>query len=288
MWSRRSSRLGSAFVAVWLMLAAPALADHDPDHNCGGDANVGGGGGEAEGECEDAGGGPAPECDPESNTIAYYDAPPDHLELDYIAFILRNAPPEDMMWAAAYNCADVYLGGPHLVPDPDWPDIQAARDLARARVTPALPIPSVSPSEAVVKVPTWLWVDGAYWQPASASASQGAVAVRVESRPVRVTWDLDEGVRVCEGPGIPWSEEAQEAYEAQPESSRGRGNPACTFTFRHSSTVNEDGLYHAAVTVSWEFAWWLNGAAQGVFGSIDRTTNFDLRVGEIQALITEY
>ncbi|MDP8931367.1 MAG: hypothetical protein M3O70_23060 [Actinomycetota bacterium] len=190
--------------------------------------------------------------------------------------------------AAAYNCAGVYLGGPHLVADPEWVDIQAARDVAKARVTPPPPTPNVSPSEAVAKFPTWLWIDDAYWQPATATVSQGAVAVRVQARPVRVRWDLEEGVRVCEGPGIPWSREAHAAYEGQSEQTRGRGNPACTFTFVHSSTVTEDGVYHASVTVSWEFSWWLNGAAQGAFGTADRTTRFDLRVGEIQTLITEY
>lgn len=288
MWSRVSSRLGVGVALFWLAMPAVAGADHAPDHPCTGEADTRGGDGEASGECEGAGGGTTPECDPDSTTIAYYAGPPEDLLDTYILFGAQNTPPEGMTFAAAYNCAGRYLGGPHLVPDPDWPDIQGARDVARARVAPPLPTPSVSPSEAVVKLPTWLWVDALSWQPASATASQGAVTVRVDAQPVGVTWDLEEGSRTCEGPGIAWSEAAQQEYEAQPESTRGRGNPACTFTFQHSSTVNEDDLYHADVTVTWEFSWWLNGAPQGVFGSVDRTTTFDLRVGEIQALITDY
>jgi hypothetical protein len=289
MWSRRSW-VPLAVLAVTLLPAQAGWAHHHPDHTCTGDAGIGGGGGEAGGECDSSGGGggDAPECDPDSTDVAYYDEPPENRDDEYLAIYANSPPPEGYHYAGAYNCAGVYLGGPHLVPDPDWVDIQSARDLATVRVTPPLPAPNVSPSEAVVNFPTWLWVDDAYWQPTSATASQGAVTVRVDARPVRTTWELDEGAQVCKGPGIPWSEEAQADYERQPEATRGRGNPTCTYQFEHSSTVNEDGVYHAQVTVTWEFSWWLNGIAQGVFGMVDRTSDFDLRVGEIQALITNY
>lgn len=287
-WPHRRHVLALTLV-LGIALGTPALAAHDPDHSCDGDANIGGGGGEARGECESsAGSGGSSECDPESTAIAYYDDPPEDQHDQYLLIYLRSPPPEGMHYAAAYNCAGVHLGGPHLVPDPDWTDIRGARDAAQAIVTPALPEPQVSPGEAVVNFPTWLWVEDAYWQPASATASQGAVTVRVEARPVKVTWNLDEGTQVCDGPGIPWSDDAQQDYEAQPVGVRGRGNPACTFTFAHSSSVRDDGLYHATVTVTWEFAWWLNGIAQGVFGTVESTTPFDLKVGEIQALITDY
>lgn len=293
-WLRSSAPIAT-LIAV-LLHAGPGWAHHTPGHSCSGQAETRGGGGEAGGVCETTprGGGGSnvvPECDPYSRHIAYYDGPPGDPELQfgvYLRINLRDPPPEGMRWAGAYNCDGQYLGGPYLVADPEWADIGAARDLAKARVAPPLPVPNVSPSEAVVRTPTWLWVDDAAWQPVSATASQGAVTVRVDARPVRVTWDLEEGTRVCEGPGIAWSEEAQAAYDAQPEDTRGRGNPACTFTFRHSSTVTDDDVYHASVTVTWEFSWWLNGAAQGVFGSVERTSEFDLRVGEVQAVITDY
>ncbi len=283
--------LAVTLVATALLRPAPASGRHHPDHVCSGAASIGGGGGEAGAECapQPRSGGPAPKCDAKSREVAYYDDPPgEERAWTYARIDLRDPPPEGMRWAAAYNCGGVYLGGPYLVADPEWGNVQAARDAAKTRVTPPPPTPHVSPSNAVAKFPTWLWVEDVYWQPANASVSQGAVAVRVEARPVRVTWDLEEGRRVCEGPGIPWSQEAQDVYESQPEQTRGRGNPACTFTFLHSSTVTEDDVYHASVTVSWKFWWWLNGAAQGAFGTVDRTTNFDLRVGEIQTVITEY
>ena len=294
--SWRRSPLGALALVVPLLAAVSpaAWANHGPGHSCDGSAETRRGGGEAGGACEGAtgsgsGGGDAEvACDPTNAEIAYYDPdPPEERWLFYTRVAIRDPAPEGMAWMAGYNCAGRYVGGPYLVDDPEWADIRSARDVARARVQPPLPAPNVSPSEAVVRNPTWLWVEEGQWQPASASASQGAVTVRVEARPVKVTWDLQDGVRVCEGPGIPWSEEAQSDYEAQPESTRGRGNPACTFTFTNSSSTTDDGVYHATVTVTWEFSWWLNGTARGVFGAVERSSDFDLRVGEVEALITD-
>lgn len=296
MWSRRSCWLALFVATATLAVAPAAVAHHHPDHACSGGTNIGGGTGEAGAECDASpggGGAPAPECDPDSRDIAWYGDPPQDLsdeEADrWLTLMLRYGDvPEGKTWQAAFNCAGVYLGGPYLVDDPDWPAIEGIREEARARVTPPLPVPNVSPAETVVNLPTWLWVDEAEWQPAEATEIDGAVTVRVQARPVRVTWDLIEGTRTCDGPGIPWSRAAHDAYEAQPEDVRGRGNPACTFTFVHSSTTQPDDVYRASVTVAWEFSWWLNGTARGVFGTVDRTTDFDLRVGEIQALITDY
>lgn len=290
MWSPSSRGALLTLTAALLLTATPAAADHHPDHECDGDSNIRGGGGEAGGQCVSP---PPPPprlvaCDPEGEVVAYFGDPPVEQWETYLRLWADDPPPEGMKWAAAYNCADVYLGGPHLVPDPDWADLAEVRDRARARVVPALPTPNVSPPEAVVNTPAWLWVDDPPWATDSATATDGSVTVRVDARPVQVAWDLVEDTKVCDGPGIPWSSDAQTAYEQQPADVRGRGNPACTFTFVHSSSITDDGLYHGSVTVTWELSWWLNGVAQGTFGSVDRTTPFDLRVGEVQALITAY
>ena len=292
MWSCRRGSVLVATVVAAAAMATPAQAHHHPDHTCEGEAGVIGGGGTAEGECaiEDTGPGPdedAPaECDPDSGDVAYYDQPPEEFSDQYTDLALHIEIPEGMAYLAAFNCAGVYLGGPHLVPDVTGPDPDLLRDRARARIVPPLPAPEISPGEAVANVPTWLWVDPATWTAAVAVESVGGVTVEVEARPVSTSWDLGEGTRTCTGPGIAWSEQAQQAYDAQPAAERGTGNPACTFVFHNSSSTQPDGVHHAAVSVTWEFSWSLNGVAQGTFGSVDRRTDFDLRVGEIQGLIT--
>ena len=201
-------------------------------------------------------------------------------------------PPEGQTLAVRRDCNGELRSGLLWVPEPvaggagDDAGIFVAREQARARVEPATPAFRVSPEQAVVRFPTWLWLEPDYWQPTSASSTTpGGLTVSVEARPVQVTWDLDEGVRVCDGPGIAWSQPAHAAYEAQPETVRGAGNPACTFTFVNSSTVRPTGVYEASVRVAWEFSWSLDGVGRGVFGSVEVSETWPLRVGEIQTVI---
>jgi hypothetical protein len=202
-------------------------------------------------------------------------------------------PPEGQTAAVYRDCNGGLRSMVFWAPEPepggagDDDGIFVARQEARARVEPAVPVFAVSPEQAVVRFPTWLWLDEGYWQRASASSTTpGGVTVTVEAVPVQVTWDLDEGVRVCDGPGVPWSELADAAYELQPETVRGSGNPACTFTFVNASSTRESGVFDATVTVRWEFSWALNGADRGVFGSVEVSDSWELRVGEVQAVIT--
>lgn len=282
--------LAAVTLVAALSPAAPAFADQ----HCDEDATVGPDSGEARATCETptsaSAVGSGPVCDPNSRDVAYYANPPEDLdsrhEQHWMRTITRNPAPDGSKYRGAFNCDGRYLGGPHLVDDPQWMDVSGLRESATARVTPVAPSPNVSPTEPVVRFVSWLWVDDADWQVASDTQSDGSLAVRVEARPRQVTWDLVEGVRVCDGPGIPWSPGAHDDYETQPVNVRGAGNPACTFEFVHSSTTQPDGVYRASVTVTWEFAWWVDGVDRGVFGTHDATSEFDLRVGEIQALIT--
>jgi hypothetical protein len=202
-------------------------------------------------------------------------------------------PPEGFTVAVRRDCNGGLRSMVFYAPEPvpggavDDDGIFIARQEARARVEPSVPVFAVSPERAVVQFPTWLWLDASYWQPASASSTTpGGVTVTVEAVPVEVVWDLDEGVRTCDGPGVPWSELAHAAYELQPETARGSGNPACTFTFVNASSIRESGVFDASVTVRWEFSWSLDGADRGVFGSVEVSDAFELQVGEVQAVIT--
>jgi hypothetical protein len=202
-------------------------------------------------------------------------------------------PPEGQTAAVWRDCKGELRSTVFWAPEPvpgeagDDDGIFVARQQARARLEPAPPTFSVSPEQAVVQFTTWLWIDESYWQPATASASTpGGVSVTVEAVPVQVIWDLDEGVQVCDGPGIPWSTTADAAYELQPETVRGTGNPACTFTFVNASSTRASGVFDATVTVVWEFSWSLNGTDRGVFGTVEVSDAWELRVGEVQTVIT--
>ena len=287
------------------LLLVPSAASADP---CSGSADIHDRGGEAAAKCSGTGGGsPQPvgggggvvctewrAADPDAWWVSF-DIPdavmPGEQGSDTLHHVLR--PPEGQTLAVYRDCNGEVRSGLLLVPEPapggvgDADGIFVARQEARARVEPGLPVFAVSPEQAVVRFTTWLWLDEAYWQQASASSTTaGGVTVTVEAVPVQVIWDLDEGVRVCDGPGVPWSPLAEAAYELQPETVRGSGNPACTFTFVNASSTRESGVFDASVTVRWEFSWSLNGVGRGVFGSVEVSEDFDLRVGEVQAVIT--
>lgn len=294
---------------VLVVLPVPGVAAAAP---CAGSADIHDKGGEAAATCTTTDGDPAqpvgtgrdatgggvactPEraADPNAWTVSF--VPPQHATETYRDLNQqkwRDAP-EGFSLAVYVDCNGEYRSDLLWIPSPDpgsaddAEGIFVARAEARARVEPTVPVSAVSPEQAVVQFATWLWVDEAYWHPASATASTPAgIAVSVEARPVEATWDLDEGVRVCDGPGMAWSEAAQADYELQPESMRGAGNPACTFTFTDASSVRPSGVFDASVTVRWEFSWSLNGVDQGGFGSVEVSDSWELTVGEVQAVIT--
>jgi hypothetical protein len=290
--------------AVCLLASSAGAAAGD----CEAGSVIRGGGGEAGAECPGAGeatprpvggGGGGVACTEEraADSKAWwvsYDVPDEAIPGDATQQTFRSMHPPEGQTAAVYrDCNGDLRSMVFWAPEPepggagDEDGIFVARQEARARVEPAAPMFAVSPEQAVVQFTTWLWLEESYWQPASAAATTpGGVRVTVEAVPVQVTWDLDEGVRVCDGPGVPWSESADAAYELQPETVRGTGNPACTFTFVNSSSTRESGVFDATVTVRWEFSWTLNGVARGVFGSVEVSDSWELRVGEVQAVIT--
>ena len=293
----------AALVITTTLLPGSALASP-----CGGSADIHDRGGEAVAECPETGGGSTQPVgggggvacteeragDPAAWWVSF-DVPSEAVpgvegSRQWYASL---KPPEGQAVAVYRDCNGDLRSSVIWVPEPepggagDDDGIFVARQEARARVEPAVPVFAVSPEQAVVRFPTWLWLDESYWQPASASSTTpGGVTVTVEAVPVQVTWDLDEGVQVCDGPGIPWSQAADAAYELQLETVRGTGNPACTFTFVNASSTRESGMFDASVTVAWEFSWSLNGADRGVFGSVEVSDAWELRVGEVQAVIT--
>ena len=298
---RRSAILWAASL-VLAMLLLPGTALASP---CGGSADIHDRGGEATADCPGSSGastrsgGGGVVCteeraaDPDAWWISYV-VPDEAIPGDGTQQTWRLLnPPEGQTVGVYRDCNGDLRSMVMWVPEPapggagDDDGIFVARQEARARVEPAAPVFAVSPEQTVVRFATWLWLDASYWQPASASATTpGGVTVTVDAVPVEVVWDLDEGVRVCDGPGVPWSATAEATYELQPETVRGAGNPACTFTFVNASSTRESGVYDATVTVRWEFSWSLNGAGRGVFGSVEVSDAWELRVGEVHAVIT--
>lgn len=89
--------------------------------------------------------------------------------------------------------------------------------------------------------------------------------------------------RVCEGPGIPWTQAAWDDYRSASSSTRGHGNPACTFVFADASG---DQPYPTTVTVSWAAGWSIDGGARMELPPVELITEVPVVVGERRAVRT--
>jgi hypothetical protein len=187
-----------------------------------------------------------------------------------------HTPPGRMegTWYAKW-CDIADFAGVFFVPAVD-PVALAAE--ARKYLPLPLPRPSLSPAgDQIVNLPSWLWLDGP-WAPLSKTVSVPGVSVTVRAVPEQTVWTMGDGAQVvCDGPGSPYRKTS--SADAQ--------LPSCAYTYTQSSAAQPDLQYHAAVTVLWHATWTASGAVGGGdLGTIERTTNFAVRVGEVQALNT--
>lgn len=172
----------------------------------------------------------------------------------------------------------VEVGGYFLVPEGGLADpYQLALD-AVASVGISPPTIHTSPSESgrlYVQVPTWLWLEGSWWQPYEATAHAGRVWSTVRATPVATTWNLGDGSSVsCRGPGTPWQPGLTEDAST------------CTHTYRTSSASRPGGTFALEATVTFEVAWTSNASSGGTLQAITRTSSIEVEVSEIQAIGT--
>ena len=151
------------------------------------------------------------------------------------------------------------------------------RQRAEDRIDPDPPTPATAPMwdafPAAVNLPTWLWLEDD-WEPQEESETEGFVTVVVQARPVEVTWELGDGVVVCETGGVAWAPGMADSLSD------------CLYTFENSSAGQAGEAYEASATVRWVFHWWLNGVSLGDYDEFTLTTPFAIAVAEIQAIET--
>ena len=144
-----------------------------------------------------------------------------------------------------------------------------------------LPIPEPRPEfsppgDQIVNLESWMWLPVADWQQLRATVSVPGVRVSVIAVPDLIEWQPGDGPAViCVGPGTAWDQ--QQPYLS----------PTCAHTYSRSSASLPGDAYPVSVTVRWHATWTVEGApGGGDLGTIDRTTTFSVRVGEVQAVNT--
>lgn len=169
-------------------------------------------------------------------------------------------------------------------PAPGPPPPSPGQLAANAREIMQLPFPEVrhNPTDAgLVNLDTWLWLSDSSWQVQSNALSLRGTTVTVVAKPTRVEWVTGDGIRVsCAGQGRPYDE----GVPADQQSTY------CSHTYRRSSAGQPNSAYAGSATSSWEIRW--VGSApggavqQGVLPPLELTTPFNLRVQEVQDLVT--
>jgi len=146
-----------------------------------------------------------------------------------------------------------------------------------------VPAPEVHTSppagqDAVVNLPTWLWVgQGGAVPPASANA--GPVTVTVTVNPAKVVWDMGDGTTVtCTGLGTPYLPGVSDPKAASPD---------CGHTYARSSAATPDQRFRITATVTWTASYSVTGApGGGALPDLTASSVAELRVAEFQALNT--
>ena len=132
----------------------------------------------------------------------------------------------------------------------------------------------------VVKVGMWLWADAVQYRPVSVVAwvptLSGISWVRTTATPVGLVFEPGEpgGVPVrCAGPGEVWDPSVGDEAAS-----------SCMYTYAHSSEI-AGGQFGATWSMVWEISWRSNVGARGDLGEYTTSSNVDVVVREIQAVI---
>lgn len=200
---------------------------------------------------------------------------------------LVQAPGQGGAWYV-YQCAgpgsrDALFRAPVWIPDGQAPGAAPAPSpqqlAAQAAAQLRLPSPRITSSPAgtqLVRLPTWLWLDRAMWQPHTATAAVPAVSVTATATPTSVSWDTGDGAFVtCTGPGTPFP------AGGAPQTA----SPDCGHTYQRSSAGQPGERFPVTATVSWRVTW-AGGGAAGAFPDLATSASAALRVAEAQALGT--
>lgn len=175
------------------------------------------------------------------------------------------------------QCGTVYYGLIFVAAGTAGPFV-SPRDVADGvldRMNLPLPQPRISPAgDQVVNLPMWAWLEG--WTVRQETATVPGVSVTVTATPTKAVWTFGDGTTVtCNGPGTAWSPSLPQ-------------DPPCGHTFKRSSASTVDRSFHVKVAVTWTASYVVaGGAGGGALPAVVRTTEFAVRVAEVQAVNTQ-
>ena len=190
--------------------------------------------------------------------------------------IIRSGPGGEERFYYRSGCTDNRPNGFFWVPTVSVPDLRAD---AYQSIEKQLPLPDldVSPDPAAgafVNFGLWLAVDDP--GVVSATAEAGPVWVTITATYEGTTWNMGNGdAFACTGLGTPIVD--LDTDEQGP----------CGYTYERSSAPKYTGggpAYAASATGTWSITWVDYTGATGTLAALERITQFDYQVREIQTV----
>jgi hypothetical protein len=166
---------------------------------------------------------------------------------------------------------------------PAQPSTAALALTAYRQLKPPTPTLALSPppdKPEIVGMPLWLAVSPNIWNPIKTTAAAGSASVTATATPVAIDWNMGDGHSVvCHGPGTP--------YPAAPTARTPLSSPTCGYTYPIPSAAARGNSFPVTATVQWHVEWAGSGGLRGTFADLRSSTSTQVKVTEVQALVTE-
>lgn len=210
----------------------------------------------------------------------------------YAFAVVPQPPAGDPMWeghdpseGAVWGCDRTvsipentwFVPGGEAPPDPG----EMAETIVKSMplVKPTVHMAPQPPLMTYVGLPTWLWMGENQWSNVTASATIGSTTVTVVAEPIRVTWDLGDGMETCTSAGRKW----QKGMSSDEQTD-------CSYAFRHVSDFEPDGVFKVTAVISYAVNWTCSGTCLSTAGTLGEVPGFTsdattIQVGERQSVV---
>jgi hypothetical protein len=135
---------------------------------------------------------------------------------------------------------------------------------------------------AIVKVDTWYWLETNN-TPITKEKRLLGVAAKIEAHPTKITTDWGDGnTTTCTAPGTDYGTAKHPSLYRDPDPAPN----GCSYRYTTHSGKQPAQKFTVTTTVTWE-ATWTSGSEGGTFAPITRQTVNQLKVDQIQAILTK-
>lgn len=190
-------------------------------------------------------------------------------------------PSEGNVWTCDRSVAipgnTWFVPGGETPPDPG----QMAETIVESMplVKPTVNMAPHPPLMTYVGLPTWLWMGEDQWSNVTGSATIGDTTVTVVAEPIRVTWDLGDGMETCTSAGRKW----QKGMSSDERTD-------CSYAFQHVSDFEPDGVFKVTAVISYAVNWTCSGTCLSIAGTLGEVPGFTsdataIQVGERQSVV---